>query len=266
MAKSVAAKKVTTSKTKKVDNSKNLKSTKSNTKSNPNPKNLTKKSSKIVESKIKKQVSTKTASNTKSNSKSKATAKTLKSTPKTSVKATSKVTTAKVAKVNKSVASSSAKKGNLLKENGKKAVSVNKGKVATPAKNKKDEKLVKQEKQVKSAKVTEKVENVKQTIAIKPNNDSTLSYTQLEFYDNIKAFCGLEKRAQAKEICDDITSFILDALSKGYKVPFLGLGKLYVRKTKARIGRNPTTGEIVHIKAKSRVRFAPAKSLVDFTD
>ena len=104
------------------------------------------------------------------------------------------------------------------------------------------------------------------TSAIRPNNESTLSYTQLEFYDNIKAFCGLDKRAQAKEICDDITNFILDALSKGYKVPFLGLGKLYVRKTKARIGRNPTTGEIVHIKAKSRVRFAPAKSLVDFSD
>ena len=101
-----------------------------------------------------------------------------------------------------------------------------------------------------------------------PTRENLQEYIEekLEFYDNIKAFCGLEKRAQAKEICDDITNFILDALSKGYKVPFLGLGKLYVRKTKARIGRNPTTGEIVHIKAKSRVRFAPAKSLVDFSD
>lgn len=116
----------------------------------------------------------------------------------------------------------------------------------------------------KLAKVEKETAVDKATVAQKPNNESTLSYTQIEFYDNVRAFCGFEKRNQAKEICDDITSFILDALEKGYKVPFLGLGKLYVRKTKARVVRDFTTGDTIHIKAKNRVRFAPAKSLLDF--
>ncbi len=122
------------------------------------------------------------------------------------------------------------------------------------------------EKSKTASKIVAKSDVVKAKVAIKPNNEATLSYTQIEFYDNVKAFCGLEKRNQAKELCDDIASFILDALSKGYKVPFLGLGKLYVRKTKARVVRNPSTGETVHLKARNRVRFAPAKSLANFSE
>ncbi|MCL4151456.1 UNVERIFIED_CONTAM: hypothetical protein GTU68_029601 [Idotea baltica] len=55
--------------------------------------------------------------------------------------------------------------------------------------------------------------------------------------------------------------FILDSLKKGYKLPLLGLGKLYVRKSKARMGRNPSTGEAIKIPAKKRVRFTAAKAL-----
>jgi DNA-binding protein HU-beta len=50
-------------------------------------------------------------------------------------------------------------------------------------------------------------------------------------------------------------------LKKGYKIPLLGLGKLYVRKTKARMGRNPATGEPIHIPSKKRIRFTASKSL-----
>jgi len=99
--------------------------------------------------------------------------------------------------------------------------------------------------------------------ATKPKNNSTLAYTQSEFLDNIKDFCGFAKKAEAREIWEDISAFITDSLKKGYRVPLVGLGKMYVRKSKARMGRNPATGEMIHIAAKKRVRFTPAKALKD---
>ena len=97
--------------------------------------------------------------------------------------------------------------------------------------------------------------------ASRPKNARTLSYTQSEFVENVRAFCGLQKRSEAKEICQDIALFIEDSLRKGYRIPLLGLGKMYVRKSKARMGRNPATGEAIHIPARKRVRFSVAKAL-----
>ena len=94
-----------------------------------------------------------------------------------------------------------------------------------------------------------------------PKNRNTLSYTQSEFLDNIVGFCGLRKRSEAKVLVEDLSSLITDSLKKGYKLPLFGLGKMYVRKSKPRTGRNPATGEIIQIPAKKRIRFTAAKSL-----
>ena len=101
----------------------------------------------------------------------------------------------------------------------------------------------------------------KASAATRPGNSRTNSYTQSEFLENVRSFCGLTKRSLAREMCDDLARFITDSLRKGYKLPLLGLGKMYVRQTKARTGRNPATGEIIQIAPKKRVRFAAAKSL-----
>ena len=93
--------------------------------------------------------------------------------------------------------------------------------------------------------------------ASRPKNST--SYTQSEFIENIHGFCGFNKRSQAREICEDIANFIRDSLRRGYKVPLMGLGKLYVRQSKARLGRNPATGETIQIPARKRVRFTAAK-------
>jgi nucleoid DNA-binding protein len=103
----------------------------------------------------------------------------------------------------------------------------------------------------------------KMRTASKPKNTSTLSYTQSEFIENVRGFCGLDKRSQARELIEDIASFVKDSLKRGYKIPLLGLGKMYVRHTKARMGRNPATGETIQISAKKRVRFTAAKALKD---
>lgn len=101
----------------------------------------------------------------------------------------------------------------------------------------------------------------KARVSTKPRNASTLSYTQTEFVENIRAFCGLGKRSDAKQIVDDIAAFVMDSLRKGYKIPLMGLGKLYVRESKARQGRNPATGEVIKIPKRKRVRFTAAKAL-----
>jgi len=44
----------------------------------------------------------------------------------------------------------------------------------------------------------------KARVSTKPRNTSTLSYTQSEFIENVRAFCGLVKRSQAKELVEDI--------------------------------------------------------------
>ena len=47
----------------------------------------------------------------------------------------------------------------------------------------------------------------------------------------------------------------------GFTVP--GLGKLLKQKRKARIGRNPATGEQIKIKAKTVLKFRIAKAAKD---
>jgi DNA-binding protein HU-beta len=101
----------------------------------------------------------------------------------------------------------------------------------------------------------------KARVVAKPRNSSTLSFTQSEFVENIRAFCGLNKRSQARELVEDIALFVTESLRKGYKIPLMGLGKLYVRETKARQGRNPATGEVINIPKRKRVKFTPAKAL-----
>jgi DNA-binding protein HU-beta len=96
----------------------------------------------------------------------------------------------------------------------------------------------------------------------KPRSSSG-TYTQSEFIEHLCAFCGLSKKSEARELVHDISALVTESLKKGYKLPLFGLGKLFVRKSDARKGRNPATGEEITIPARKRVRFTPAKALKD---
>ncbi len=73
---------------------------------------------------------------------------------------------------------------------------------------------------------------------------------------------GLEKK-QAKLFLDGLTMVVEKTLKKGGDVPLTGLGKFKVLNRKARIGRNPQTGEQIKIPAKKVVKFTVAKNLKD---
>ena len=68
-----------------------------------------------------------------------------------------------------------------------------------------------------------------------------------------------KKRAEA--VLTDMVDLIAKHLKKGDRVRIVGLGILQVRKRAARTGRNPTTGEAIHIKASKKVAFRPVKEL-----
>jgi DNA-binding protein HU-beta len=50
-------------------------------------------------------------------------------------------------------------------------------------------------------------------------------------------------------------------LKKGRRIRLNGLGIIQVRKRKARMGRNPATGEAIKIKASKKVAFRASKDL-----
>ena len=60
-----------------------------------------------------------------------------------------------------------------------------------------------------------------------------------------------------------ITGIILDCLKNDEAVKIAGFGTYKVAKRKARIGRNPRTGEQIQIAASQKVKFLPAKGLKD---
>lgn len=88
-------------------------------------------------------------------------------------------------------------------------------------------------------------------------------YTQSEFYEAINEVADFESRRVAKDVYIAFAEFIKVALKRGYKLPLPSIGKIFVRQTNPRIGRNPITGEQIRIPAKKRVRLTPNKALKD---
>ena len=71
---------------------------------------------------------------------------------------------------------------------------------------------------------------------------------------------GLSKK-QAVEILDCIAQLAYKHAKDTFTLP--GIGKLVLKNRAARIGRNPTTGEQIQIKAKRVVKFRVAKAAKD---
>ncbi len=64
-------------------------------------------------------------------------------------------------------------------------------------------------------------------------------------------------KKQAKEILEDIFEVVHSGVMQGERVPIGKLGKVHVRvrpATKARMGRNPATGEEIKIAAKKATK------------
>jgi DNA-binding protein HU-beta len=80
---------------------------------------------------------------------------------------------------------------------------------------------------------------------------------------NALATASRAEKKQTKAFLESLTCLVEKTVKKGGFVPLSGLGKFKVVKRKARMGRNPATGEPIKIPAKTVVKFTVAKNLKD---
>ena len=75
-------------------------------------------------------------------------------------------------------------------------------------------------------------------------------------YDQI----GFSKKETA-EVVELVFETMKDTLAEGRKIKISGFGNFVVREKKARIGRNPQTGEEITISARRVLTFKPSQVL-----
>ena len=68
-------------------------------------------------------------------------------------------------------------------------------------------------------------------------------------------------KKQVVDVMDQLLTLATKEAKNVFVVP--GFGRLVLANRKARMGRNPQTGEAIKIKAKTVVRLRPAKALKD---
>ncbi len=84
--------------------------------------------------------------------------------------------------------------------------------------------------------------------------------TKGEMLTEIAEKTGISKK-QVSGVLDAYMETIIKTLKKDKKVKLPGLGILAVKNRKARVGRNPMTGETIQIPAKRVVKMRIAKDL-----
>ena len=77
----------------------------------------------------------------------------------------------------------------------------------------------------------------------------------------VMAEAGDIKKTQAEKSLSALGEAVRAALAKGEKVVLPGIGTLCCAQRRARTGRNPRTGEEIHIPAKTAVKFSPATAM-----
>ncbi|MCK6491867.1 MAG: HU family DNA-binding protein [Nitrospira sp.] len=84
--------------------------------------------------------------------------------------------------------------------------------------------------------------------------------TKSQIADHLAGKAGITKKT-AVQLLDDLASLAYREAKNAFVVP--GIGKLVLANRKARMGRNPQTGEPIKIPAKRVVKFRVAKMAKD---
>jgi len=84
--------------------------------------------------------------------------------------------------------------------------------------------------------------------------------TRTQFIEALAQQAGVDKK-QAKAFLEAFTAVVERSMVAHDEIPLAGLGKFKVSDRKARVGRNPLTGEPVQIPAKTVVKFTIARAL-----
>ena len=86
--------------------------------------------------------------------------------------------------------------------------------------------------------------------------------TKAELIAGVAEKTGVTK-AQAGDVVEAVFESIAGELSRGNDVAIAGFGRVEVRQSAARQGRNPQTGETINIAASKKPAFKAGKALKD---
>lgn len=81
-----------------------------------------------------------------------------------------------------------------------------------------------------------------------------------DLVNSIAKKTGLSK-LKSNEVIDAFVSAVSESLANGEKVTLVGFGTFTTSKRDARKGRNPKTGEVINISAKTVARFKAGSDL-----
>ena len=86
--------------------------------------------------------------------------------------------------------------------------------------------------------------------------------TQTQLVRHLAETCGVNNKT-ARAMLDTLSETAVKEVKKNGVFVLPGLGRLVRQERKARIGRNPATGESIKIPAKKVVKFRVAKAAKD---
>jgi DNA-binding protein HU-beta len=86
--------------------------------------------------------------------------------------------------------------------------------------------------------------------------------TQAQFFQAVADGSQVSK-AQVRAVFAAVEEVVTKKLKAEGKIPLGGLGAVKLVDRKARIGRNPATGEQIKIPARTAIKLTPAKALKD---
>ena len=84
--------------------------------------------------------------------------------------------------------------------------------------------------------------------------------TKADLIDSVASKTELPKQ-RAEEVVNGVFDDIIAALKNGDKVNISGFGTFSVSNRKARVGRNPKTGETIQIASSRAAKFKAGKTL-----
>ncbi len=84
--------------------------------------------------------------------------------------------------------------------------------------------------------------------------------TKADIIDNVYEQVGFSRK-ESTEIVEAVFDAMKKALEDGEKIKISGFGNFIVHEKKARIGRNPKTGEEIEIAARRVLTFRPSQIL-----
>ncbi len=86
--------------------------------------------------------------------------------------------------------------------------------------------------------------------------------TKADIIEAVYEQIGFSKK-EAAEVVELVFETIKDTLSSGEKIKISGFGNFVVRNKRARVGRNPQSGEVITISERRVLTFKPSQVLKD---